>query len=123
MGKTIMIIDDSASLRQVVEIALTGAGYTVAQAENGKDALDQLGKGLRPSLIICDVNMPVMDGITFVREMKNLPTHKFTPVVMLTTESGDDKKLAGQMAGAKAWLVKPFRAETMLKAVQKLILP
>lgn len=123
MAKTIMIIDDSASLRQVVEIALKSAGFDVAQAENGKEALDKLAAGVKPSLIVCDVNMPIMDGITFVKELKSLPAHKFTPVVMLTTEAGEDKKLAGQMAGAKAWLVKPFRADTLLKAVQKLILP
>ena len=123
MAKTIMIIDDSTSLRQVVEIALKSAGYDVAQADNGKAALDKLAAGLKPSLIVCDVNMPIMDGITFVKELKSLPAHKFTPVVMLTTEAGEEKKFAGQMAGAKAWLVKPFRAETLLKAVQKLILP
>ena len=123
MAKTIMIIDDSTSLRQVVEIALKSAGYDVAQADNGKAALDKLAGGLKPSLIVCDVNMPIMDGITFVKELKSLPAHKSTPVVMLTTEAGEEKKFAGQMAGAKAWLVKPFRAETLLKAVQKLILP
>lgn len=118
-----MIVDDSSSLRQVVQIALKAAGYTVVQAEHGKDALDKLNAGLRPHLIVCDVNMPVMDGITFVKEAKSLPEHKFTPIIMLTTEAGEEKKLEGQTAGAKAWLVKPFRPEVMLKAVQKLILP
>lgn len=124
MAKTILIIDDSTSLRQVVDISLKSAGYAVVQADNGQTALDKLTQqGVKPSLIICDVNMPIMDGITFVKELKSLPEHKFTPVVMLTTEAGEEKKLAGQMAGAKAWLVKPFRADTLLKAVQKLILP
>lgn len=123
MAKTILIIDDSTSLRQVVQITLKGAGYNVVQAENGKDALDKLQSGVKPSLIICDVNMPIMDGISFVKEAKSLPEHKFTPIIMLTTESAEDKKLEGQMAGAKAWVVKPFRPEVMLKAVQKLILP
>ena len=123
MAKTILIIDDSASLRQVVQITLKGAGYDVVQAENGKDALAKLEAGAKPSLIVCDVNMPVMDGITFVKEVKGLPAFKFTPIIMLTTEAGEEKKLEGQMAGAKAWLVKPFRPEVMLKAVQKLILP
>ncbi len=123
MAKTILIIDDSASLRQVVQITLKGAGYDVVQAEHGKDALSKLEAGAKPSLIVCDVNMPVMDGITFVKEVKSLPAFKFTPIIMLTTEAGEEKKLEGQMAGAKAWLVKPFRPEVMLKAVQKLILP
>ncbi|MGF1643809.1 MAG: response regulator [Thiotrichales bacterium] len=122
MSKTIQIIDDSAALRQVVQIALRGAGYEVVQAENGREALAQLGD-LKPNLIVCDVNMPEMDGITFVKELKSLPEHRFTPIVMLTTESGEDKKLEGQMAGAKAWVVKPFRPEVLLKAVQKLVLP
>ena len=123
MAKTVMIIDDSTSLRQVVDLTLKGAGYHVVQADNGKTALDKLAQGIAPSLIVCDVNMPIMDGITFVKELKSLPEHKFTPVVMLTTEASEDKKLAGQMAGAKAWLVKPFRADTLLKSVRKLILP
>lgn len=123
MAKTILIIDDSTSLRQVVQITLKGAGYDVVQAENGKDALDKLAGGVKPSLIICDVNMPIMDGITFVKEAKSLPELKFTPIIMLTTEAAEEKKLQGQMAGAKGWLVKPFRPEIMLKAVQKLILP
>jgi two-component system chemotaxis response regulator CheY len=122
MAKTIMIIDDSTSLRQVVNIALKSAGYTVVQAENGQDALDKL-KSVSPNLILCDVNMPVMDGISFVKELKSLPEYKFTPVIMLTTEAGEEKRLEGQMAGAKAWLVKPFRPDVVLKAVQKLILP
>lgn len=122
MAKTILIIDDSTSLRQVVGIALKSAGYSVVQAENGQDALEKL-KGISPNLIICDVNMPVMDGIAFVKELKSLPDHKFTPVIMLTTEASEEKRLEGQMAGAKAWLVKPFRPEVALKAVQKLMLP
>jgi len=122
MAKTIMIIDDSASLRQVVNISLKSAGYVVAQAENGRAALDQI-HSVAPNLILCDVNMPVMDGISFVKELKSLPEFKFTPVIMLTTEAGEDKRLEGQMAGAKAWLVKPFRPDVVLKAVQKLMLP
>jgi two-component system, chemotaxis family, chemotaxis protein CheY len=122
MAKTIMIIDDSTSLRQVVTLALRAGGYTVVQAEHGRDALDKL-PAATPHLIICDVNMPVMDGISFVKELKSLPEYRFTPVIMLTTEAGEDKRLEGQMAGAKAWLVKPFRPDVVLKAVQKLMLP
>jgi two-component system, chemotaxis family, chemotaxis protein CheY len=122
MAKSILIVDDSASLRQVVGIALKGAGYDVIEACDGKDALGKLN-GQKIHLVISDVNMPNMDGITFVQELKKLPAYKFTPVIMLTTEAGDAKKQAGQAAGAKAWVVKPFQPAQMLAAVGKLILP
>ena len=122
MAKTIMIVDDSASLRQVVGIALKGAGYDVLEGCDGKDALAKL-TGQKVHLIISDVNMPNMDGISFVKAVKQLPSYKFTPVIMLTTESQESKKQQGQAAGAKAWVVKPFRPEQMLGAVQKLVLP
>jgi two-component system chemotaxis response regulator CheY len=120
MSKTVMIVDDSASLRQVVNIALSSAGYSVIEACDGKDALAKLNGG-KVHLVISDVNMPNMDGITFVKEMKKLPNYKFTPVIMLTTESQESKKSEGQAAGAKAWVVKPFQPQTMLSAVSKLI--
>ena len=122
MAKTIMVVDDSASLRQVVNIALKGAGYDVIEAADGKIALNKL-EAQRVNLIVCDVNMPNMDGITFVRELKQKASHKFTPVIMLTTESQEEKKREGQAAGAKAWVVKPFKPEVLLGAVQKLVLP
>ncbi|MBY0575102.1 MAG: response regulator [Gallionellaceae bacterium] len=122
MAKTILVVDDSASLRQVVGIALKGAGYDVIEACDGKDALAKLN-GQKIHLIISDVNMPNMDGITFVTEAKKLPAYKFTPIIMLTTESGENKKSAGQAAGAKAWVVKPFQPPQMLAAVSKLIMP
>ncbi|HQN41452.1 MAG TPA: response regulator [Pseudomonadales bacterium] len=122
MAKSIMIVDDSASLRQVVGIALKGAGYEVVEACDGKDALTKLD-GRKIHLIISDVNMPNMDGITFVKEAKKLPSYRFTPVIMLTTESQEGKKAEGQAAGAKAWVVKPFQPAQMLQAVSKLILP
>jgi len=122
MAKTIMIVDDSASLRQVVGIALKGAGYDVLEGSDGKDALSKL-TGQKIHLIISDVNMPNMDGISFVKALKQLPSYKFTPVIMLTTESQDSKKQEGQAAGAKAWVVKPFKPDILLGAVQKLVLP
>lgn len=122
MGKTILIVDDSASVRQVVGIALRGAGYTVIEGVDGRDALTKLD-GQKIHLIISDVNMPNMDGITFVTEAKKLTAYKFTPVIMLTTESSDEKKKAGQAAGAKAWVVKPFQPPQMLAAVAKLVMP
>lgn len=122
MAKTILIVDDSASLRQVVSIALKGAGYEVIEACDGRDALSKL-KGQKIHLAISDVNMPNMDGITLVKEMKKLPEYKFTPIIMLTTEAGDAKKQEGQAAGAKAWVVKPFQPAQMLAAVAKLVMP
>ena len=122
MAKTIMIVDDSASMRQVVGIALKGAGYAVLEGRDGVDALAKL-TGQKVHLIISDVNMPNMDGISFVKAVKQLPSYKFTPIIMLTTESEDSKKREGQAAGAKAWVVKPFKPEQLLGAVQKLCLP
>ena len=122
MAKTIMIVDDSASLRQVVAISLKGAGYDVVEACDGKDALSKLD-GRKLHLIISDVNMPNMDGISFVKAVKQLAAYRFTPIAMLTTETTDAKKKAGQEAGARAWVVKPFKPETLLGVVQKLVLP
>ena len=122
MAKTILIVDDSASVRQVVSIALKGAGYDVIAGVDGKDALAKLN-GQRIHLIISDVNMPNMDGITFVAEARKLPAYKFTPIIMLTTESQEDKKRQAQAAGARAWVTKPFQPEQMLSAVAKLIAP
>jgi two-component system chemotaxis response regulator CheY len=122
MAKTIMIVDDSASLRQVVGIALRAAGYDVLEADDGRTALAKL-TGQKVHMIISDVNMPHMDGITFVKAVKQLPAYRFTPIAMLTTESQDTKKREGQEAGAKAWVVKPFKPEQLLGVVQKLVLP
>lgn len=121
MAKTIMIVDDSVSLRQVVSIALKSAGYDVIEGRDGKDALSKL-TGQKVHLIISDVNMPNMDGISFVAAVKQMPSYKFTPVIMLTTESDPAKKQQGQAAGAKAWVVKPFKPDVLLSAVQKLVL-
>lgn len=122
MAKTIMVVDDSASLRNVVGIALKGAGYDVIEASDGRDALGKLS-GQKVHLIVSDVNMPNMDGISFVREVKKHPNYKFTPIMMLTTESQPEKKQAARDAGAKAWLLKPFQPSMLLDAVAKLVLP
>jgi len=121
MRKTILIVDDSISIRQVVGIALRGAGFDVIEGADGRDALIKCD-GRKIHLVISDVNMPNMDGFAFVTELKKLAAYRFTPVIMLTTEVADDKKAAGKAAGAKAWVVKPFKAEQMLEAVNKLIL-
>jgi len=123
MPKTILIVDDSSSLRTVVKIALVRAGYDVVEAVDGKDGLVQLDKAAKVHLIVSDVNMPNMDGITFVTHVKAHAKHKFTPVIMLTTEGQDEKKQQGRAAGAKAWIVKPFNPPQLLDAVSKLILP
>ncbi len=122
MAKTILIVDDSASMRQVVSIALKGAGYEVIEACDGKDALSKM-TGVKIHLIVSDINMPVMDGITFVKEVKQNANYKFTPIIMLTTEMEPDKKQAAKDAGAKAWVTKPFQPPILLGAIAKLVLP
>jgi len=122
MGKTILVVDDSTSFRQVVGMALRSAGYEVVEACDGKDALSKLN-GAKYHLIVSDVNMPVMDGISFVKEAKQLSSYKFTPIIMLTTVSGEDKKAEGKAAGVRAWIVKPFQPPVLLDAVSKLVLP
>jgi two-component system, chemotaxis family, chemotaxis protein CheY len=122
VSKTILVVDDSASVRQVVGLTLRGAGYDVVEGVDGRDALTKLD-GRKIHLIVSDVNMPNMDGITFVREVRRLPAYRFTPIMMLTTESDEAKKREGQAAGARAWVVKPFQPPQMLAAVSKLVLP
>jgi two-component system chemotaxis response regulator CheY len=122
MEKSILIVDDSFSLRQTISAALRSAGYHVEEAADGREALKKLD-GRKFNLVISDLNMPNLDGLSFVREMKQMPAYKFTPVIMLTTESQDSKKQEGQAAGAKAWVVKPFQPDQMLAAVAKLIMP
>jgi two-component system chemotaxis response regulator CheY len=119
MAKTVLIVDDSASLRQVVKMALTGAGYNVIEAGDGKAALALLD-GRQINMVVCDVNMPNMNGIEFVKEAKKLAAYKFMPILMLTTESQESKKEEGKAAGAKAWMVKPFSPTQLVAAVGKL---
>lgn len=120
MAKTVLIVDDSASIRMVVGIALKGAGYEVVEACDGVDALGKLD-GARINLMISDVNMPNMDGITLVQHVKAMPSYRFMPIIMLTTESQEGIKQKGKEAGVKAWVVKPFNPEQMLAAVGKLV--
>lgn len=121
MSKKILIVDDSSSVRTIARIALREQGYDVLEAGNGREALEKLSAE-RVHLVVSDVNMPEMDGITFLKELKRHPTSKFVPVIMLTTESGKDMVQAGREAGAKAWVVKPFRPEALIEAVAKLVL-
>jgi len=120
MAKTILFVEDSASVRQVMNSTLTREGYDVVLASDGQDALNKLD-GTKIHLIISDVNMPNMDGLTFVKKAKQLPAYKFTPIIMLTTETQEDKMNEGKAAGVKAWIVKPFQPAQLLAAVSQLI--
>lgn len=118
--KTILTVDDSASVRQLLRVVLQGAGYEVLEAVDGVDGLSKL-KGQELSLILTDVNMPKMDGLEFTRQARALPQYKFTPIVLLTTESSAEKKQQGKAAGATAWIIKPFDPEQLLGVVKKVI--
>lgn len=120
MAKTILIVDDSTSMRQLVKMTLGGAGHQVIEAVDGRDALAKLG-GQKVHLIISDLNMPNLDGIGLVKALKARPEYRFTPIVMLTTESEQGKKAEGQAAGARAWIVKPFQPAQLLAAVDRLV--
>jgi two-component system chemotaxis response regulator CheY len=120
MSKRILIVDDSASVRQVAGMALTRAGYEVVEANDGMDGVAKLIGKLH--LIISDVNMPRMNGIEFLKAVKAHAAYKFTPVIMLTTEAGEDMKAQGRAAGAKAWITKPFQPQTLIDAVSKLVM-
>ena len=119
MAKTVMIVDDSGSFRTVVRLALQKAGYETVEAVDGKDAVGKLD-GRKLNLIVCDVNMPNMDGLSFLRHLRTTSNYKFTPVIMLTTESQESKKAEGKAAGARAWITKPFQPSTLVDAVNKL---
>jgi two-component system, chemotaxis family, chemotaxis protein CheY len=122
MSKIVMIVDDSSMMRLALRSALAEAGYIVLEAIHGLDALAKLKSSQqRINLIICDVNMPEMDGITFVQTYRAIPELQYIPVLMLTTESGQDKKEAGKAAGVRAWMVKPFNKESLMSAVGKLV--
>ena len=122
MSKSIMIVDDSRPTRMVLKSALEGAGYEVIACSDGTDALDKL-TGEKVDLIISDIHMPKMDGISFLKAVKQMPAYKFTPIVMLTVESAESRKYEGQIAGAKAWVCKPFEPVQLLDAVRRLCLP
>lgn len=116
----ILAVDDSASMRQMVAFTLKAAGHEVTQAEDGSRALS-LAKTGRFDLVLTDVNMPVMDGLTLTRELRQLPNYRFTPILVLTTEAGPEKKQEGRAAGATGWLVKPFNPDQLLATVKKVL--
>lgn len=120
MGKTVMTVDDSASVRQMVGFTLKQAGYRVMEASDGKDALSKLnGDGIH--MVITDLNMPNMDGIELIRALRMKAQFKFVPIVLLTTESQGEKKQEGKAAGATGWIVKPFKPEQLLSVVKKVL--
>lgn len=121
MGKQILVVDDSVTMRQMISFTLTSAGFEVIEAGDGQEAVGKLNGGAKPSLIITDLNMPKMDGLSFIKAVRAMPSLKFTPVLMLTTESDDGKKKEGQAAGATGWIVKPFNPEQMLKVIAKVM--
>lgn len=116
----ILAVDDSASMRQMVAFTLKGAGHDVTEASDGKQALS-LAKSKKFDLVLSDVNMPNMDGIALTKELRALPDFKFTPILILTTESGADKKQDGKAAGATGWIVKPFNPDQLLATVKKVL--
>jgi len=117
---SILAVDDSASMRQMVSFTLKGAGYTVVEAVDGVDALNK-AKQQKFDCVVTDVNMPNKDGITLIRDLRALPNFKFVPMLMLTTESGMDKKQQGKAAGATGWIVKPFNPDQLLKTIKKVL--
>lgn len=121
MAKTALIVDDSPTMRQMVAFTLTNAGFKVVEAEHGVDAVNKVSGGGKMDLVVTDLNMPEMDGITLIRELRKMAAFKFTPILMLTTESAEDKKKAGKEAGATGWIVKPFNPELMLKIIAKVM--
>jgi two-component system chemotaxis response regulator CheY len=120
MSKIIMAADDSASMRQLISFILQKAGYEVVEAVDGLDAITQL-RGRSVDMLLTDLNMPSVDGIELIRRVRALDSHRFIPIIMLTTESAPEKRMAGKEAGATGWIVKPFQPEQLLAVVQKVL--
>lgn len=120
MAKIILAVDDSASIRQMVSFTLKSAGYEIIEAVDGMDGLDK-AKTRPVSLVLTDQNMPRMDGLTLIKNLRALPQYKSTPILMLTTESSDAMKSQGRAAGATGWLVKPFDPQKLIEVVRKVI--
>ncbi len=118
--KTILSVDDSASIRQMVSFTLKGAGYDITETADGKEGLAKAQAG-NYDLILTDQNMPHMDGLTLIKNLRSMPNYKSTPILMLTTEASDDMKAQGRAAGATGWLVKPFDPQKLLDVVKKVI--
>jgi two-component system, chemotaxis family, chemotaxis protein CheY len=120
VSRMVLVVDDSASIRQMVTFTLQEGGFSVVEAGNGQEGLTRLEQG-KVDLIITDLNMPVMDGITFIRQLRARPASRYTPVLMLTTESQGAKKQEGRSAGATGWIVKPFNPDKLLQVIAKVL--
>ena len=120
MAKCILVVDDSETVRQVLQLTLSKAGFEVVEAEDGVDALNKL-TAQPVDMIVTDLNMPNMDGLELIKKVRGTGDYRFTPIVMLTTESSEDKKKAGREAGASGWIVKPFKPEQLLKVVKMVL--
>ena len=120
MSKTILTVDDSASIRQMIGFTLKQAGYTVIEAVDGQDGLTK-AKAQQADLVITDLNMPNMNGLELITALRQEANYKFTPILMLTTESDDSKKAAGKQAGATGWIVKPFNPDQLLKVIARVV--
>lgn len=120
MAKTILAVDDSGSLRQMVTFSLNAAGYEVIEAVDGQDGLNK-AKMRVVDLVLTDQNMPTMDGLTLIKSLRNLDSYSKVPILMLTTESSDEMKAQGRAAGANGWLVKPFDPQRLIEVVKKVI--
>lgn len=117
---TILTVDDTASMRQMISFTLGSVGYEVIQACDGAEAL-KLARDRKVDLVIADVNMPNMDGISLVKSLRTLDAYRFTPILMLTTESQEDMRTQGKRAGATGWIVKPFNPEQLVNVVKKVL--
>jgi two-component system, chemotaxis family, chemotaxis protein CheY len=120
MAKTIMTVDDSNSVRQMVAFTLRQQGYDVVEAVDGLDAQEKL-KTTRIDLLITDLNMPNCDGLTLIQEVRQMPAYKFMPILFLTTESSDEKKLKAKSVGATGWIIKPFKPDQLIQVIKKVL--
>ena len=120
MSKTILTVDDSASVRQMVQLTLTGAGYQVIQAGDGAEGLAK-ARGTTVDMVVTDLNMPVMNGLALIRELRKLPNYRGVPILFLTTESDAEMKKEAKAAGATGWITKPFQQDQLVSVVKKVL--
>ncbi len=120
MSKTIMVVDDSTNVRQMVAFTIKNCGYEVIEAKDGQDALTKIN-GKTIDMIVTDLNMPNLDGIGLIKGVRAEPSHRFIPIIMLTTESQESKKVEGKQAGATGWIVKPFKPEQLVGVIRKVL--
>jgi two-component system chemotaxis response regulator CheY len=120
MARLVLTVDDSPSIRLMMQLALSGEGYEVKQTTDGVEALE-FARNHNADLVLTDINMPRMDGLTLIRELRKLPAYKVVPILVLTTESTQDKKVLGKDAGATGWLVKPFSPQQLVATIARVL--